>query len=185
MTKSSFDPQGAVEFDLPRGVVRGSGDRLLVVPAGVVDDITREAGASAAANVARAIGAACGKRVLSRLDGVGNVLGASIESALSHLAGELAIAGVGALSLERWGRALVAVVDNSAISDNACVAAVVQGAICAATARPVACVALVREENSVRVLVTSGAAALRARGWLAEGVSWGDVLARLQSRGDA
>src|SRR5262249_39709666 len=97
-----------------------------------------------------------------------------------HLAGELAVAGVGSIRLERWGRALLAVVANAAIGNGAVLASILEGALGEATAREVACAVIAREEGAARVLVGSKAASERAVGWLAEGTPWGDVLARLQ-----
>jgi hypothetical protein len=180
-----FEPSRAVDFDLARGAVRASsGERVVLVPARVLDEAVRLLAAPEGAKVAREIGAACGARVASRLGGVAGVLAAAIEIVALHLAGELAIAGMGALRLERWGRALVMVVANAALANGAALAALLEGAIGAATGREVGCAVIAREEGAARVLVASKQAIERAVGWLADGVPWGDVLARLQ-RGDA
>jgi hypothetical protein len=181
----AFDPARALEFDLARGAVNGSsGDRIVLVPASVLDEMIRLLPAPDAARVARALGKACGARVAERLGGPDNVRDASIELVTSHFAGELAIAGVGAIRLERWGSALVVVVANPAIANGAALASILEGAISEATGRDLACAVIAREEGVARVLVASKEAIERAVGWLAEGTPWGDVLARLQ-RGEA
>jgi hypothetical protein len=181
----SFDTARAVDFDLARGVVQGSsGERVVLVPASVLDEMMRLLSAPDAARAGRAIGAACGARVAQRLGGADKVRDASIELVLGHLAGELAVAGIGSIRLERWGRALLAVVANAATGNGAVLASILEGALGEATAREVACAVIAREEGAARVLVGRKAAIERAVGWLAEGTPWGDVLARLQ-RGDA
>jgi hypothetical protein len=181
----SFDPARAVDFDLARGTVQGSsGHRVVLVPNAVLDEMIRLLPAPDAARVARAIGVACGARVAERLGGVDEVRAADIELVTGHLAGELAVAGVGAMRLERWGRALVVVLANPAIGNGAALASIVEGALGEATGREVACAVIAREDGSARVLVANKAGIERAVGWLAEGVPWGDVLARLQ-RGEA
>ena len=183
--KTPFDPTRAVAFDLARGVVEGSGERLLVVPATLVAEIAHAAGPAAARAAARAIGEACGTRIAARLGGAERVRAAPIEEVLSHVAGELAVCGLGTVELERWGRALVVAVAYAAFSDDAWVAALVEGAVGAATERTVAARALVREGGRVRVLVTGPTAAERADKLLAEGTAWGEVLAQIQVRGEA
>ncbi len=185
MAQGAFDPEGSLEFDLPRGIVRGAGDRLMVVPASLVEEISATAGAAAAVSVARAIGTSCGQRAALRLGGLEATRDASIETVLSHLAGELALSGVGVAHLERWGRALVIVLASSPIRDDDAVAALVEGAMASLVERPIATLFLARDAAGARVLVTSATAVLRAKGLLDAGVSWGEALTRLQARGDA
>src|SRR5512140_1695773 len=155
MDRGAFNPEGAVEFDLPRGIVRGGGDRLMIVPASILEEIAATAGAVAAIRVARAIGTSCGQRAAQRMGGVDAARGATIDDALSHLAGELALSGAGVAYLERWGRALVLVVSSSPIRDAGAVAAFVEGAIAALVDRPVASLVLSRDAAGVRVLIAS------------------------------
>jgi hypothetical protein len=185
MTTGGFEPEGAVEFDLPHGVVRGAGDRLMVVPATLLEEIAVTAGADAAVTVARAIGTASGQRAALRMGGVEAARGASIDTVLSHLAGELALTGVGAAYLERWGRALVLVLANTPVRDDVAVAALVEGALSAVTDRPVATLTLSRDSTGVRVLVASASAVLRAKELMERGMAWGETLTRIQARGDA
>ena len=157
----------------------------MLVPASLLDDIVESAGAVVAVTVAHAIGTAWGRRVAARFGGAAEVRAASIDVVVSHFGGELALAGAGAARLERWGRALVVVVEGSPVRSDASIAALVEGALATATGRAVACTSIAREGSAVRILVASASAVERARSWLANGASWGDVLAKLSSRGEA
>ncbi len=172
----TFDAARAVRFELERGSVHAHGDaRVAILPVEAFDAI---ANSSAADAVASAIGAAIGKRVLSRL---GDVRAATIEAVTTQLAGELAVGGYGALSVERWGRALVLVVEGSALPGGM-LERVIASALAAATgSNGVACATLGRDASTARVLVASGGAADRVRQWIASGVAWGDVLTRLHT----
>jgi hypothetical protein len=172
----TFDAARAVRFELDRGSVHAHGEaRVVIVPVEAIDAI---ASSSAADAVASAIGTAVGKRVLSR---IGDVRAATIEAVTTQLAGELAVAGYGALSLERWGRALVLVVEGSALPA-AMLERVIASALSAASgSQGIACATLGRDATTARVLVASEGAADRARQWIASGVAWGDVLTRLHT----
>ncbi len=181
MADSSFDAARAVRFDLPSGSVRAAGDaRVALVP---VEALAAVGKSGAAEEVAGIIGGAIGKRVASRA----GASGATVEAFATALGGELAVAGYGSLSLERWGRALVLVVDHTVLPD-AMLGTLLASAIAATSARgEVACAALGREGETARFLVTSKSSASRVRGWIDSGVKWGDALARLHSKngGDA
>jgi hypothetical protein len=185
MTNGAFDPTGAVQFDLGRGVVEGGGERMLLVPASLLAEVAHAAGAEAARAIAHAIGTACGERLSTRLGGSEGVTKASVDDIVTQLTGELAVSGVGSMHLERWGRAIVIVVQNCPISDPEAVAEIIGAALVAATDRPVSATALVRDAGGVRVLVTGKDGAERAKQLLAKGSSWGDVLANIQTRGEA
>jgi hypothetical protein len=184
MTRA-FDPDGAIEFDLPRGAVRGVDDRLLLVPSTILEEIAVTAGSEAAVTVARAIGASCGQRVAVRMGGVGAARAGSIEDVTTQLAGELALSGLGIAHVERWGRAVVLVLGNTPVRDDGAVAALVEGALAALVDRPVATLVLARDGDGVRVLVASATAVLRVKGLMDGGASFGDALGKLQSRGEA
>src|SRR5271165_5282719 len=104
MAASSFDSTHAVRFDVPRGSVRtrGDDDRVLLVPTAALDDLVLSASPEAVEALGRALGAAIGRRAANRM---GDPQSASMDSFVAQLAGEAAICGVGALSVERWGRA--------------------------------------------------------------------------------
>ena len=174
MAVPSFDPSHAVRFDLPHGSVRAGGDggeRVLLVPTSALDDLVLSAPPEAVEALGRAHGAA-------RMD----PKRVPIDAFVTQLAGEAAIAGVGALSIERWGRALVVVVEDSPLSGTL-LAPLVAAAVEAASGKHVACALLSRDERTARVLLGSETGIARAREWIASGVPWGEALVKLHGGG--
>jgi hypothetical protein len=183
MSPSPFDPTKAVTFDLTRGLVRLDDDSArILVPASALLSLVKAAGPQAATAFAQALGQPLGARVAARLAGVDSLRASAPETVIDHLGGEMALVGLGSLALERWGRALLLVVDRSPLAqdDFSLLGAVLEGALQGATGRPVHCV-LLNGGAQCRFLVTSEAAAIKAREWLQGGVSWGEVLARLHT----
>jgi hypothetical protein len=175
---SRFDPTHAVRFDLPRGVVNaGSEERYVLVPAAALE-LLANASAETVDAVGRSIGDAIGRRVALSAEPKES----SVEEFVAQLAGELAVAGLGVASVERWGRAMVLVFEEAAVGD-ALLAAIAASAIEAATRRKVHVAPLMREGTTTRLLVSSERAVGRVRAWMAQGVSWGDALARLHAAG--
>jgi hypothetical protein len=187
MAHARFDPSHAVRFDLSRGQVRLDGrDDHVLVPSAALLELCREAGDEVQRGFGRRLGTEIGRRVAARLGaGPGAVEGATIAAVVEHLGGDLALAGLGSLSLERWGRALVLRIDGSPFGadGDALLGAVLQGAIQRAMSRDAAVLRLDRDADRARFLVTSHAAAARARAWLGEGKAWGEVLTSLQAAG--
>ncbi len=181
MPTASFNATQNVRFDLSHGAVRAgtSDERLLLVPLQALADLAGSAAPSAVDAMGRALGTAIGRRAAAR---IGDATGTSLEGFVTQLAGEAAIAGVGVLSIERWGRALVVVLEDSALP-GALVATLVGAAIEAASGRKVAAAVLSQDSNAARVLVSSESAVGRVREWMATGVPWGDALAKLHGGG--
>ena len=186
MAAAAFNPTQSVRFDIARGTVRaGSGDdRLLLVPAPALIELARSAPPAAAEAFVSALGSAIGRRAAAR---IGDASGSSLEDFVTHLAGEAALAGVGVFSVERWGRALVVVLEESPLT-GALAAPFVRAALNAASGRMVSTLLLAGESPSgdgapVRVLVTSERAVGRVREWMASGLGWGEALTRLQGGG--
>lgn len=179
-----FDPSKAVTFDLAHGLLslEGAPARLLV-PAEALGALAAAAGPEAAAAFGQVMGEAMGRRVQARLAEVG---AAPVEVVVDHLGGELALAGLGSLALERWGRALVLVVDRSPLgaSGDALLEAVVAAAIEGCAGRAVQAVRLGREGARARFFVGGEAGAAKVRAWLDEGVAWGDAIVRLHAPAD-
>jgi hypothetical protein len=193
---SPFDPKKAVTFDLPNGQVRLTAGpsslvaedshrgidngRAVIVPAAALGALAATAGEAAARELGRSIGRALGARVHDRLD----VHGGSLDAVVSELATELAIVGLGTLSLERWGRALVVCISDaplSGVAGDALLAAAVEGMLASASGRTVCTTPLARDGQHLRVLVGNVASIERVIGWLAEGVAWGDAITRLHA----
>src|SRR5579884_2008265 len=106
MIGPSFDPTHAVRFDLPHGSVRtgADGDAAVLVPAAVLVEAARSAPVDVAERLGRGLGSAIGRRAAERM---GDPQKASVEDFVTQLAVEAALAGIGVLAVERWGRALV------------------------------------------------------------------------------
>lgn len=181
---STVDVSGSVRFDLPSGTVRLADDEKgLVVPVTVLSALVKSAPADARAQVARDLGAHLGRGVARRAGSGRALLEGTIEDAVTLLAAELAVAGLGTCALERWGKAMVVHVGDSPLAGAAdFLGHVVEGALSTATGRALACTKL-GEDGGVRVLVSSEGTASRVRKWLDDGVSQGDALVRLQSGG--
>lgn len=180
MPGPAFDPTGAVRFDLKRGAASDvRGERLVLLPASALAELER-ATPGALTLLGTELGKGCGRRVAASLGGESGVRSATLESVVTHLAGELALAGVGAVELERWGRAMVVSVAGSAVSSDAFVSAVLVGALGEATGRELAVAPLGHDEAVARYFVGAQQTVARARGLLSQGKAWPDVLGLLQ-----
>jgi len=181
---AGFDPTHSVRFDLPRGSVLAGGDeRHVLLPCAALNDLVLIAGTEAATAVGRALGTSIGRRIAARVGGAGEVRGASIESVVRDIAGELATLGLGVASVERWGRALVVVIERPAVADLPFLASIVEGVLEAASNARVRCASLGRDGTVARILVGGESAIARAQALLEQGIAWGDVLSQLQTPG--
>jgi hypothetical protein len=179
-----FNPSGSVSFDLVRGRVDCGGEHVLV-PADALVDLCRAAGDEAVSDFGRRLGTAVGRRIADRLgDGAS---AASMEEVLDHLGGELAVLGLGSLALERWGRALVLIIDGSVFVQqlDRLLGAVLEGALQRAFGRDCHAVWLMRDDRKVRFLIANAASADKVIQWIGAGSSYGDALTRLQSKAGA
>jgi hypothetical protein len=178
-----FDASKAVTFDLERGQLRlGDSPPGVLVPAKALAELCAAAGDDAADGMARALGESIGVRVAGRLAGAdGGARGAPVEAFIEHLAGELSLGGIGSLGAERWGRALLLVVDHCPFgaAGDRLVASLLGAAICTATTTDARCVLLARDGDRTRFLVTGREAADKVTSWLGSGVGWGEALVRL------
>lgn len=180
MPGPAFDPHGAVRFDMKSGAASDArGARLVLVPAQALEALERTT-PGALAHLGSEIGKGCGARVAARLGGDSGVRAATLEVVVSHLAGELAIVGLGSVHLERWGKALVIVVENPGVGSDGFMAAALAGAILSAANREVAVASLGREGNTARYFIGTQQTAFKARSLLSQGKSWTDIVATLQ-----
>lgn len=177
MAAPSFDPTHAVRFDLSRGSVRTHRDdgRVLLVPSAALDDLILSATPAAVEAFGRALGAAIGRRAAASM---GDPQGASVDVFVTHLAGEAAIAGVGALAVERWGRALVIVIEDSPLAGTL-LGPLVASALEVASGRRAWCTLLSRDDRVARVLAGSERAIGRVREWIASGIGWSEAVVKL------
>jgi hypothetical protein len=191
----AFTP-GAVTFDLAQGSVRlGDSAQVLLLPAGAVGALVQAAGPEACRAFGRALGEVLGRTAADRLaagapDPSSSVLAASPEEVLTELAAAWALAGLGALGMERWGRALVMVVRCAPLGQEgaALLEAALEGALGAATGRDTRVAQIAREPLRARFLVGGEGAIAKARALVGRGVSWTEALGALHapaSRGEA
>jgi hypothetical protein len=180
MAVTRFDPSHSVKFDLGRGSVHleGTGPRVLV-PADALVELCKHAGADSLTDFGRKLGTEVGLRVTSHWGDSGQNI--SVEGLVEHLGGNLALLGLGSLSLERWGKALVFVVEGSPLGapGDPLLAAVIEGALQRCMGRDGRAVTLGRDDGHVRFLMVGASGADRVRAWMAEGTSWGEAIARL------
>ncbi|MBI2391828.1 MAG: hypothetical protein HYV09_19715 [Deltaproteobacteria bacterium] len=157
----------------------------MIVPAAALGVLAAAAGETATRELGRTLGRSLGARVAERLSASGgHVRDASLEAVLEGLAGELAIVGLGALSMERWGRALLVCVSDAPVEGaigDALLAAVIEGMLAAASGRELRTLPVAREGARLRVLVANVASIERVGEWLGQGLSWGDALVRLHA----
>ena len=179
-----FNPSGSVSFDLLRGRVDCGGDHVLVAADALVD-LCRAAGDEAVSDFGRRLGTAVGRRIADRLGD--SAASASIEDILEHLGGELAVAGLGSLGLERWGRALVLTIDGGPFGQqlDRLLGAVLEGALQRTFGRDCRAAKLMRDDRQVRFLIANPSSADKVAQWVGSGVSYGDALARLQNTAGA
>ena len=186
MANPPFDASKAVTFDLSRGQIqKDHTESRLLVSTGALLTLCHAAGAEAAAAFARTLGESFGVAIARRFEKAGdNANEAAVEAVVEHLAGELALGGFGALSLERWGRALVLVVDGGpdGSEGDKLLAPLLAASVSKASKSEARCVRLSREAHRARFLITGAKGAEKVREWLMSGMSWGEALVRLHPR---
>jgi hypothetical protein len=184
---SPFDPARAVTFDLGRGQVElADGEPQVMIPADALAAVL--SGESTSRALGQAIGVGAIGRVAARLaseaggrrakDGV---RGASLESVVELLGGELAVVGLGNLRVERWGKALLFVLDPHTL-DARCdelVCGVFDGALASVTDKDVNTLVVDREGSQLRVLCANARAAARARELVLEGAFFTEIVSML------
>jgi hypothetical protein len=156
----------------------------LLVSADALISLLRSAGPAAETDFGKQLGTEIGRLVSERL---GSVDSASIEEIAEHLGGELALLGLGSLTVEQWGRALVLRFDHCPLAREGAplLARVIEGAVQRALSRTVTAVVVDSEEDVVRVALLGGQAAERVSRWLSSGVGYAEALGRLQAPGGA
>jgi hypothetical protein len=188
MSGSVFNPSEAVTFDLAYGHVHLDGaPTRVMVPAEALVALCKAAGEEEQASMGHAIGEAMGRRVGVRLAGGGGdrhaaVRKSKLEDVICQLAGELAITGMGALSAERWGKALVIIMDQSPLGadGDGLLADILQAAMAALIGKQVRVLCLNRDGVRARFITVSGAAVQAVRARIAGGEDWGSILSSMQ-----
>lgn len=178
MDTSSFDPTRAVVFDLDRGQVTLSGGAaVLVIPAEILAQVCAGLDVTAVRQFGVMLGRHAGARVRARLSAA---FAPTLEVMVDHLGGEMSLAGLGSLVMERWGQALVVRIESCPLAQGQeLMSAYVEAALQVAVGREVTALLLERGASSIRLLLCNKAASAKVKGWLAGGASWGDALAAL------
>lgn len=172
-----FDPTRAIVYDLARGQFKDDeGASRLNLPAHLILRLTSSAGTDAARDFAYSLGDELGRRVADRLGE--DRSSAGIEAWAEHLGGQLALVGLGDLSVEQWGRALVLRVEGAPSGTTLLLEGVIGGALQRGLGRQVSAVAFERE-SEVEFLILSPGAAARAEELRAEGQGLGEVVEEL------
>jgi hypothetical protein len=182
MPGPAFDPNGAVRFDITNGAASDArGTKFVLVPASALEALDRTT-PGALAHIGAEVGRACGARIIAKLGGDSEVRGATLDVVVTHLAGELAIAGLGAVSMEQWGKALVIVITNPNVNSDGFLAATLAGAVGVAVGREVSMVPIGREGNVVRFYIGTQQTMVRCRSLVSSGKTWMEILAALQPK---
>lgn len=178
---ANFDPAGSIVFDLDAGRVSlaQAGDQVLL-PASALNDLCARLDESALRAIGSSLGTQAGTRMLSRL-GVGSR--PSMQAMVDELGGELSLSGLGALSIERWGQALVARIQGCpiAVGARALLSAFLERALYTALGRELVALSIEDGDQGLRYFLCSRAASRRMQEWLAAGNTWGDALVRLHA----
>ena len=174
MDEPRFDPGGFWEFHLSGGALRTrEGRRVVVLPENVAGPLFRlaldhgdqvllsEIGASLGAEAAAALGEGLQER--------------APETVLGHARSVVALFGLGRLSLDRWGDALVATLEGAPALHGDALAALLGGLFSALGSAVVSCVSI----GGGRFILVHPDVADAVRGWVAGGADLGGVIARL------
>ena len=173
----SDDLNGSLRLDLPKGSAELRGEPVVVLPAQALETLLRAAPSASRIDMGRDVGMAMGQHVADRLGGAGSVRSAAIEQVVNALATEIALAGLGELSLERWGRAMVIGLSGGPLAKQTeLLAGLVGGAITAATGREASAVSI----GGGKYFVGGSRACERLRGLITSGTSFGEAIARMQ-----
>lgn len=136
----------------------------------------------------RAIGAGAIGRVAARLASRtaggfarDQVRSAPLEQVVELLGGELAVLGLGSLHVERWGRAMLFVLEPCAIDErgDALLAGMLEGALTSVAGREVCALVVDRTSQLARVLVGSVGAMAKAEALHKRGAFFTEIVAAL------
>jgi hypothetical protein len=180
MTQSSgstFDPAGYFAFDLARGSVHTRhGDRVLMLSSDVISPLVATAARHGDLTAVRGLGKRMGEHAARSLGG--DVGAQEPERVLEHAAATLALLGWGVLGMERWGAALVLVLEGSPQLDADCLglAALLGGLLTSLGGRDVACVPV---GHTARFVVVHPQVAETVWSWAKDGVSLAEIVGRL------
>lgn len=176
MGEPAFDAGEFYEFDVSAGTVRTrSGNRVLVLSERVIRPLVEASLQKGDLTALRRLGKDIGEHVASFFEGP--LGGLPPEVVLGHAAGVLSLFGWGKLGFERWGAALVAVLEGAPALDEGRLgtAALLGGAVSALAGREVACV----PASTAHFLVVDPSIAEQVWSWAKEGLSLAELVGRL------
>jgi len=172
-----FDPGGYFAFDLARGAVHTRhGERVLVLASDVLGPLVSTAVRQGDLTAVRMLGKRIGEDAQRSLGG--EVKSATPESVITHASGMLSLLGWGTLQLERWGHALVLVLEGAPSLDGERLglAALLGGLLTSLAGRDVACVPV----DGTRFVIVHPSIAEAVWSWSKDGKDLGSVVQRLQ-----
>lgn len=179
---------GTLSFDLAEGQVRLGGEAQVVLPAAVLMQIVGAATIDVQRAFGRALGESIGQVAKVRMKEEDfaaplALVDASPEAALSEIAAAWALAGLGSLGMERWGRALVMTVDASPLGreGDELLEIVLAGALERAADKPVHVLRIERNRGRLRFFVGNEIAVSKIRELLAKNTPWAETLALVQT----
>ncbi|HXS15815.1 MAG TPA: hypothetical protein VN764_01415 [Polyangiaceae bacterium] len=173
-----FDPTKAILFDLARGQMRDDeGNARLNLPAALLVRLCEQAGPAAAQDFAQSLGSDVGRRIESRLGQ--HIKTASLEEWTDHLGGQLALLGLGDLSVERWGQALTFVVSSAPAGCTTFIGQLLGAALQRALARQVELVAFA-EQSITKYLLVAPDTAAKVSALVQSGQGIGQVVEQLK-----
>lgn len=182
MTAPTFDPGGYFEFDLAGGAVRTrDGERVLVLSDSVVAPLVAAAVGNGDLTSVRKLGRQLGESARAAL---GDATKRPAEDVLGCAASLLAMFGWGRLQVDRWGDALVAVLDAVPDLDreHLGVAALLGGLFSSLAAREVACVPV---SSDGIFLIVDPSVAQQVWKWSRAGDDVAAIVGRLAPEGEA
>ncbi|MBM4357268.1 MAG: hypothetical protein FJ096_04085 [Deltaproteobacteria bacterium] len=183
---TTFDPRGAILMDRDAGQLRvGISAPRVMVPAEALVTLCAKAGEELTVALGHALGEAIGARLRERFESAGGdgVRGGPFALVVEHLAGEVALSGLGVLTAERWGKALAFVVDHSPIAHEAIgdvmLCGVLSAAVRVATGASATIVPVAREGTRTRFLVLGDGALDGVLRELERGTGWHAIVGDL------
>jgi hypothetical protein len=174
---ADFDPGSYYAFDLARGsVVTKHGERVLVLSTATVGPLVSLAVKHGDLTAVRTLGKRIGEDATRSLGS--DVQKATPEAVITHASGTLAVLGFGALTLERWGDALLIELAGAPPLDGEQLglAALLGGLLTSLGGRDIACVPV---SGAGRFLVVHPQIAEEVWTWAKEGRSLPEIVSRL------
>lgn len=177
MADTQLDPSGFFQFDIAHGVVRTKhGQRVLMLSEQVLSPLVNAAVESGDLTSIRMLGSELGTLTAQSLGQPLEDVGP--EVAMHHAAAMVAMFGWGTLALERWGDALVVIVEGTAPLDDEdlAIAALLGGLFSTLVGQEVACVPI--GEGS-RYLMVDPSIAEEVWSWSRAGEDLPGIVSRL------